>query len=146
MILRSMERGSATFAAFESELAAARLPVGDLDSDEARYFSMEGVTDRALAYVGLICCGQDALLRSLVVPMAYRGASYVVLTLKAATVWTRENGAARLWLLTTDADRYIIRQGFRIVPRLDVPAAISNTRQFSSTCPDTAVLMCLKLV
>jgi N-acetylglutamate synthase-like GNAT family acetyltransferase len=146
MTLTPVERGSSTFAAFETALAVARLPVSDLDADGAQYFAFGQREDEALAFIGMITFGRDGLLRSLVVPEAQRGQSLGTYAVDAVAQFARRQGLHRLWLLTTNAERYFIRQGFRIVHRKDAPSAIAASRQFSSTCPDTAVLMCLTLV
>lgn len=146
MTLTPIERGSSTFAAFETALAAAGLPVGDLEADGAQYFAFEHRDNEPLAFVGMITFGKDGLLRSLVVPEAMRGQSHGTYAVDAMAQFARRQDLQRLWLLTTDAERYFIRQGFRIVHRKDAPSAIAASRQFSSTCPDSAVLMCLTLV
>lgn len=54
MTLTPVERGSSKFAAFETALAAAGLPVGDLEADGAQYFAFEHRDDEPLAFVGMI--------------------------------------------------------------------------------------------
>ena len=146
MTLTPVARGSSSFAAFETALAAAGLPIDDLDADNAQYFAFEHHDNEPLAFVGMVTFGKDGLLRSLVVPQAQRGQSHGTYAVEAIAQFARRQGMHRLWLLTMDVERYFIRQGFRIVQRKDVPSAIAASRQFSSTCPDTAVLMCLTLV
>lgn len=146
MTLAPVERGSSKFAAFETALAAAGLPVIDLDADGAQYFAFEHRDDEPLAFVGMVTFDKEGLLRSLVVPQSQRGQSHGTYAIDAISQFARRQGVRQLWLLTTHAERYFIRQGFRIIHRKDAPATIAASRQFSSTCPDTAVLMCLTLV
>ena len=146
MTLTPVEKGSSAFAAFEVALMAAGLPVSDLDADNALYFAFGHGEDEPLAFVGMIRFDREGLLRSLVVPQTQRGQSHGTYAVDAVAQFAGRQGVHRLWLLTTDAERYFIRQGFRIVQRKDAPAAITGSSQFSSTCPDTAVLMCLTLV
>lgn len=145
MSLMQLQKGSRSFAALEAELAAAGLPITDLDADGAQYYAFGDQEDEPLAFLGLICFGDEGLLRSLVVPNALRGQSHGSRALDAMAQQTRKQAIRRLWLLTTDADRYFIRQGFRVVRRKDAPAVIAASQQFSTTCPDSAVLMCLTL-
>jgi hypothetical protein len=49
-------------------------------------------------------------------------------------------------LAVTYVERCIIRQGFRNVQRMDVPAALATSWQFLATYPDSAVSMCLSLI
>jgi amino-acid N-acetyltransferase len=146
MSLTPVQRGSSTFAAFEGALAAAGLPVSGLDADGAEYFAFGMRADEQLAFVGFVQFGSEALLRSLVVLEAFRGQNYGNWTIDAIAQQARKQGVQRIWLLTTDAERYFVHQGFRIVQRKDVPSVIAASRQFSTTCPDSAVLMCLTLV
>ena len=58
---------------------------------------------------------------------------------------SREDGAKRAWLLTTTAQPFFEQLGFVVNRREAAPREISNTREFSTLCPVTAVLMCLSL-
>ena len=132
------------FAALQAALSAANLPDFDLEADNAEYFALSH-SEEVLGFVGIAPLGKEGLLRSLVVPQQQRGCGNGACTVEAAANHARRAGIERLWLLTTNAERYFIRRGFRIITRNAAPAAIAASRQFSSTCPDTAVLMCLTL-
>ncbi|MDP3869367.1 tyrosine protein phosphatase [Phenylobacterium sp.] len=145
MRLRPIEPSSPAFEAFEDALIAAGLPTADLVGEGARYYAMGETPQEAQAFVGLAPLGDEALLRSVVVPIAGRGAGRggVVVDLVADLAATY--GVRRLWLLTTDGEGYFKRHDFRVVPRGDAPAKIVALQQFSVTCPATAVLMCRTL-
>jgi amino-acid N-acetyltransferase len=85
------------------------------------------------------------LLRSLAVAPVARGGGVGRLLVKNRLAWARSAGLDALFLLTTDADRYFERFGFRRIPRDEAPPAITGTRQYTSLCPATAVLMGLSL-
>lgn len=146
MSLVPMEQGSGLFITFKTELAAAGLPAGDLKADSAQYFALADVTGQAVAFAGMIRLGEEALLRSVLVPAALRPKSYGAWALETIAQWARDVGIRRLWLLTAGVEGFFVGQGFRIVPRQKAPAATAGTTQFSATCPDSAVLMCLTLV
>ena len=50
-------------------------------------------------------------------------------------------GVERLYLLTTDAERYFARLGFQRTERSGAPAPIQATSQFRLLCPKSAVCM-----
>jgi len=52
-----------------------------------------------------------------------------------------ERGIAELWLLTIDADAFFATSGFSVRGRDDAPSAVRASQEFSSLCPDNAVLM-----
>jgi N-acetylglutamate synthase-like GNAT family acetyltransferase len=91
--------------------------------------------------VGAQVDGPDALMRSLVVAPAWRGAgvgSALVRRLEAAAAaW----GVERWWLLTTTAEKFFASRGFRAVPRSAAPAAIAATDEFVGLCPSVAVCL-----
>jgi mannose-6-phosphate isomerase-like protein (cupin superfamily) len=53
----------------------------------------------------------------------------------------RNLGVRRLYLLTTTAEAYFAKRGFERCAREAAPAAIRQTREFRSLCPDTAACM-----
>jgi amino-acid N-acetyltransferase len=146
MSLTQVSNGSTGFAAFEAALSSAGLPVTDLDADGAQYFTLEYHDGQPTAFIGLISFGPEGLLRSLIVPHGLRGQGYGAQAINDVAQLARGIGIHRLWLLTTGAEGYFVRHGFRFARRGEAPTAIANSQQFSITCPDTAVLMCLTLV
>jgi arsenate reductase len=145
MSLIRISKDSDRFATFKAALSAAGLPAADLEADEALYFALESCEGEPTVFVGLIPFGQDGLLRSLLVPRILRGQGYGRQGIDQIARQARQIGIRHLWLLTTSAEGYFVRLGFRLVRREEAPTAIADSRQFSTTCPDTAVLMCLTL-
>jgi N-acetylglutamate synthase-like GNAT family acetyltransferase len=47
----------------------------------------------------------------------------------------------QFYLLTTTAEAFFARRGFRKIARQSVPAAIGDTREFKSLCPSSAICM-----
>jgi amino-acid N-acetyltransferase len=91
--------------------------------------------------VGAEVCGDEALLRSLAVAPAERGAGIggelVEAIERAGGGW----GVRRWWLLTTTAEAFFAKRGFQVVARDRAPAAIAATREFRELCPSAAVCM-----
>lgn len=134
-MLLEITRGEPAFSDFVSALEAAGLPAGDLHAAPFRYFCRDGV---AWGGVGL---GDDALLRSVVVLPRARGGGHGAAIVEALAGHARDSGTRRLWLLTTDADAFFARLGWRRVERSAAPAPIATSRQFSELCPSSAALM-----
>lgn len=94
---------------------------------------------------GLELYQECALLRSIAVAREFRGQSYGnTLFLKLKEI-ARNNNVRELYLLTETAEDYFAALGFNLVQRDEVPAAIQQTEQFSSLCPDSATVMKLSI-
>lgn len=121
--------------AFRAALVAAGLPVEGLCEGPASYFTLSG------AFGGFAGAGPDRLVRSVVVPEKARGRGVGSALVARLAEAAREDGAARLWLLTTDAASFFGRLGWRTVDRAAAPDAIRATEQFAAICPVSATLM-----
>jgi N-acetylglutamate synthase-like GNAT family acetyltransferase len=143
--LRVVEPGTAAFEAFEGLLAASGLPTEDLLAEPARYFALDDGAAPPAAYAGLLRLAEEALLRSVVVRPGERGGGAGGRIVEMASALAAEEGAQRLWLLTEGAENFFARRGWREVPREAAPPALAASRQFATTCPASAVLMCRTL-
>jgi amino-acid N-acetyltransferase len=89
--------------------------------------------------------GHDALLRSVAVAPARRRGG-VGLALTAACIeLARRHGVRTLWLLTETASEFFPRFGFEPATREAVPAAVRQSAEFTTACPDSATVMRLAL-
>ncbi len=126
--------------AIRALLRAADLPAEDF-AEHLAHFLVARRADAVVGAVGFERHARDALLRSLVVAPETRGAGVggrLVSRLAAAAART---GAKRFYLLTTTAEAFFARRGFRKIPRAEVPAAIAATTEFHNLCPVSAVCM-----
>jgi amino-acid N-acetyltransferase len=126
-------------------LEAEGLPASDLTEAHLEHFFFTGTDGAPSALVGLEIYGDAALLRSLVVSAAARTQG-----LGAALVQHAEEHAVRqrvhsLYLLTTTAEAYFERRGYRRVDRWEAPPSIQSTREFSSLCPSSSAFMITRL-
>lgn len=121
-------------------LRAANLPAEDL-APHLRNFLVARRSGVVLGAIGAEICGEDGLLRSLVVAGAERGrgcgGKLVEELERVAVGW----GVRRWWLLTTTAAAFFEARGFRTVERAAVPASIATTEQFRGFCPSVAVCL-----
>lgn len=133
--------GASEFAALQAELQRADLPPIDTLDMRCRFFRFLQQDGRVCAYAGLDGDGADVLLRSVVVVSEFRrtgigGALVAALSAEAAA-----RGARRLWLLTTTAETFFSRIGFKKVDRSTAPPVIAATSEFVTVCPASAVCM-----
>ncbi len=136
-----MESVSPSVASAVELLVQNGLPAEDVTQALLENFVGLKQSGCLIAMGGLEPLGDLGLLRSVVVCDEYRGrgiASELVRSLEKKAVGV---GIEVLYLLTTDADQYFARFGFKRVDRDQVPQKIRNTNQFSELCPDTAVVM-----
>jgi N-acetylglutamate synthase-like GNAT family acetyltransferase len=122
-------------------LRRAGLPADDLDDEGVRAFAFAGDDGAVVGYGGFEIHGDDALVRSIVVePLRRRrGAGRAIVERLLAEAAAQ--GAARAYLLTTNARAYFERLGFATVARADASPAILATRQAIGLCPASAALM-----
>lgn len=125
----------------QSWLADADLPVADLTADHMQNFLVAEAHDMPVGMIGLEQFADVGLLRSLVVDASFRSAGTGALLVAALEARASELGVTELWLLTIDADQYFSRLAYEVIDRAEAAAPIRNTKEFSSLCPDDAVLM-----
>lgn len=121
-------------------LKAAGLPHEDFTRHLAHFL----VARRAGEVVGAIgaeVCGDDALLRSLVVAPELRRAGLGGELVRRLEATGRVWGVKRWWLLTTTAEAFFVKRGFRSTPRSTAPAGIAATEEFRGLCPSSATCL-----
>jgi len=90
--------------------------------------------------------GRAALLRSLAVAPSHQGRGIGQRLTAAALESARQRRVASVYLLTmTAADFFARHFGFEPVDRGAVPAAVKESVEFLSACPDSAQAMFLEL-
>lgn len=96
---------------------------------------------RAVGAIGLEVRGTDALLRSAVVSPEARGSGIGTSLVHAVLDLARREGVNTLYLLTTSAQGYWVRQGFTLVSRDVIPDAVKRSEEFIGACPASAAAM-----
>ena len=124
-------------------LAACGLPTSDLRDDGTFLVAREG--GKLCGVAGLEPLGASALLRSVAVDPKWRRKGIAHALCDAIVRHAREQGVRRLYLLTTDADRYFSALGFTRAERDTLPPEVRATTQFTQTCPQTAIAMSREL-
>lgn len=122
-------------------LECERLPTSDLNEHSLEGFLVCRDGIGVMGAVALEVFESVALLRSLVVDREMRGEGIGSQLTKAAEALARRSGVQSIYLLTTTADEFFRRRGYRIIARCEAPVAIQSTALFSQLCPSSAVLM-----
>ena len=100
---------------------------------------------RIAGVAGLERYGDAALLRSVAVSEVARGEGVGGLLTARAVESAAAGGARSVYLLTTTAESYFPRHGFRPTERASVPARVRESVEFTTACPATAAVMVLNL-
>lgn len=94
---------------------------------------------------GLELYADGALLRSVAVAGEQRGRGLGGRLVGLALERARAAGVPAVWLLTTTADAWFPRYGFRVAGRETAPPGVSGSIEFREACPASAVAMVLDL-
>ncbi len=117
------------------------LPTDDLSAQAMSNFLIARDDRQLLGAIGMERYGDVALLRSLVVAPAGRRQGVGRQLTRAAEAAAAHSGSHCVFLLTQTAVRFFEPLGYRPSERSQAPAVIQGSRQFSSLCPTSAVLM-----
>jgi arsenate reductase len=127
--------------ALVSALTSAGLPIRDLNEAGRSFFTYSTLAGDTVGIGGYELYGEDVLLRSIVVPEAHRshriGRNLVPLLLYRAF----RAGARKAWVLTTTAEPFFTKLGFKVTERSKAPETILATREAKELCPSTAILL-----
>jgi amino-acid N-acetyltransferase len=138
MLIR--KANNSDLSAVENLLSASDLPLEGVRDSFSDFVVAEDHGAIAGA-VGLERFGSAALLRSAVVSPDRRGTGIGRRLVERIVERARDSGVADLYLLTTTAEEYFPRFGFKRTTRADVPDAVKASAEFRGACPDTAIVM-----
>jgi amino-acid N-acetyltransferase len=123
-------------------LHAAVLPREGVALHFARFLVAEDrSSSRPLGVAGLELYGACALLRSVAVDVGARSAGLGSALTRAALAEACAHGVDALYLLTTSAEQFFVKHGFARTERSRVPASVTGSIEFTSVCPDSAIVM-----
>ncbi|WP_082610116.1 arsenate reductase (glutaredoxin) [Bosea sp. Root381] len=121
-------------------LAAASLPVDDLQESGRTFFRFQMLGGLVVGYGGYEVHGRDALLRSVCrTERSAKGVGPNLVQLLMSRAF--DDGARQAFVLTEDAAPFFRRIGFVDVDRATAPEAIRSTRQALELCPASAFLL-----
>jgi amino-acid N-acetyltransferase len=126
-------------------LQAQGLPVSDISDEHLEHFFLSGSDGSPMGLVGVEIYGSDALLRSLVVADTARTHGIGTSLVQHAEDYAASHGVATIYLLTTTAESFFERRGYRRIDRTHAPRSIQSTSEFASLCPASSAFMIKQL-
>lgn len=120
-------------------LRKVHLPVQDI-SDAIQFFYYEE-DERIIACAGLETHGSCGLLRSVAVAPERKNKGLGKMMVTTIIDYAKQKKIKDLFLLTTTAPLFFEKLGFTCVERTNVPEAIKHSTEFSSICPNSAIVM-----
>ena len=151
-----MTMGSAHFpvnlrAAKDADLATvlalleeAGLPKAGVEESFGTFVVAE-TEGHLVGVAGLEVHGGDGILRSVAVRPSYQGSGLGRRLTERILETAGNRGLGRVFLLTTTAEEFFLRHGFRPVERTDASPAVRESVEFREACPASAVAMLREL-
>jgi amino-acid N-acetyltransferase len=136
MIRRRPPRSTAA-ALLESQ----GLPFSDVTDEHLEHFFFVGSDGSATGLVGVELHGAAALLRSLAVGENSRSNGLGSTLVEHVEKHAAAEGVRSIYLLTSTAETFFKRLGYRRIDRSQAPPSIKNTREFASLCPASSAFM-----
>jgi len=124
-------------------LLASNLPTAGVD-DHWKTFLIARDGDRMVGCGGAEAYQFAALIRSIAVDPAYRSHGIGRRIVRQLLDRLASRGLREFYLLTTTAEEYFRKRGFKPIDRDEVHPQLLSSREFQDACPSTAV--CMRLV
>jgi N-acetylglutamate synthase-like GNAT family acetyltransferase len=124
-------------------LLGYKLPLDGLEDTELWVLQLSSGEFGGVA--GLELYGNQGLLRSLAVTKSMHNQGYGAALVNYVIGEAKKSLVQDLFLLTTTAPEFFKKFGFKEESREKVSGGITNSVEFKSACPKTAVLMYLSL-
>lgn len=128
------------FVAIRVLLEDSGLPTSDLESARP-VFAVVRENGHIVAAGALQRFGSSALLRSVVVAKAYRGAGLGQAIVSELERLAQADQVQQLILLTQTAAEFFAHRGYRVIERGAAPHAMQGSEEFRSLCPGSATCM-----
>ena len=131
----------ADYAAVAALLEQAGLPVEGVSDQFGESYAIADGAGGLAGVAAIERYGAFGLLRSLAVAPNERNHGLAARLVLDRLAWASAHGLSAVYLLTTTAADYFPRFGFERISREEAPAEIRAAREFTSSCPASAVLM-----
>ena len=130
-------------AGIKALLLESNLPTAGVD-DHWRTFLVARDGDTMVACGGAEAYQFAALIRSVAVKAEYRSHGIGRRIVRQLLDRLASRGLREFYLLTTTAEAYFKKRGFKPIDRDEVHPQLLSSREFQDACPSTAV--CMRLV
>ena len=134
---------AADLAPIKELLTASGLPTAGVD-DHWKTFIVARDGDKVVACGGAEAYQFAALIRSVAVASEYRSHGVGRRIVRQLLDRLASRGLREFYLLTTTAEEYFRKRGFKPIDRDEVHPQLLASREFQDACPSTAV--CMRLV
>ena len=121
-------------------LSGSNLPYSDILPGKQNFIVAE-IDHKIIGCAGFETYGKVGLFRSLAVDLKYRNLETGKLLTGKVIELALDKGIQKLYLLTTTAEGFFLKQGWVVTDRNDVPKDITRSTEFASICPSTAICM-----
>ena len=129
--------------AIKELLVASDLPTAGVD-EHWRTFIVARDGDRIVGCGGAEAYQFAALIRSIAVVPDYRSQGLGRKMVRQLLDRLASRGLREFYLLTTTAEAYFKKRGFKTIDRDEVHPQLLNSREFQDACPSSAT--CMRLV
>jgi amino-acid N-acetyltransferase len=130
----------ADLPAIEALLSASQLPTEGVREAIPQYLTA-WLDGRLAGVIGLEMHDGFGLLRSAAVDLGARGTGVGRALVERVLAEAASYRVREVYLLTTTAERWFARFGFRHVDRGDVPGPIRSSAEYRELCPSSAAVM-----
>lgn len=125
-------------------LIASGLPTAGVDDHLKTFIAARDEEGKVVACGGAEAYQFAALIRSVAVMPAYRGHGLGRRIVRQLLDRLASRGLREFYLLTTTAEAYFKKRGFKTIDRDEVHPQLLSSREFGDACPESAV--CMRLV
>jgi amino-acid N-acetyltransferase len=122
-------------------LESAGLPTADLKSIPRLQMWVLEAKESVAGVIALEHHGSEGLLRSLAIAPEYRKRGFGIALVRRLEDDARAEGVEVLVLLTETAESFFRRLGYQVIERCSVSEALSQSAEFRSLCPMSAICM-----
>jgi amino-acid N-acetyltransferase len=128
----------------ESVLTKCGLPTDGI-TPHLKHFFVAKSDDSIIGSVGIEVYSGIGLLRSLAVLPSVRGKGIGKELFLRAVAHAHAENVNELYLLTTTADGFFSKRGFKTIERVDAPTPLQSSSEFKTICPKSAICMQMRI-
>jgi amino-acid N-acetyltransferase len=128
-----------SFSAAIELLKKNNLPTEDINPGTQLFVTEEN--DSVIGTVAVEYNFDVALLRSLSVSEQKRNSGIGQMLVDFIETYVQKQGVLSIYLLTTSAEAFFLKKGYKSIDRNEVPDFIKNTKEYSVICSSSSTLM-----
>lgn len=120
------------------------LPSSDISLKTQQFWKYQP-NEKLQALAGIEAYGENAVFRSFVAHEDIRGTGIAYKLYIHLLQEAKKQGITKLFLLTTTAKDWFLKQKWTIIERNSVPIQIAKSEEFKSICPASATCMSITI-